>query len=607
MCTPTRAPARLFQILISCLRVVPWRRGVKPSLTLGLAFLLAASPSSLRAERALTGPRLLPNAGAEIRVTNTFEGIPPSGFLPIRIEIKNSADTARSWNLQSKHALSGSRITDFFTTLTVPASSERAFDLLVPLSPQVSSSSRYSSLTLTFLGPGIEDGIITEHSSGGGRSPSVYLGMGEALATTSWGVLREQVEKKLSLSLNGSPLDPLLMPSDWRGLAGFEGIVLAASEWRDLAAGPRAALLDWVAQGGHLVLAYEEETAPPDLAALPSSRGGGKILIRPVIGLEDELTEWLKAASKPIASMALQDYNWKWAPAQAVGNPEPPYLLILIFVVLFALIIGPLNFLVLAPAGRRHRLFWTTPAISLAASILTGVFITIREGAGGRGQRFEALLVLPEERRAVLWQEQISRTGVLFSSSFPSDNSAVLLPIEIRSENQTPRPRRRAESIFALAGSQWSGDWFRSRTTQAQLLTALAPQRERLDVSWENGVPSATSSFARPLDMVFYFSPNPEGATIWQGRDLKPGQKTVLTPATMPAYLSWRERTLIEAGPVIRDRLSRFEAQRGGHKFFANTLSASAIATLGEIIWSDTGGLIFGETVETAPAPPAES
>ena len=36
----------------------------------------------------------------------------------------------------------------------------------------------------------------------------------------------------------------------------------------------------------------------------------------------------------------------------------------------FGIIVGPVNLFVIARQGRRHRLFWTTPLISLIASLL---------------------------------------------------------------------------------------------------------------------------------------------------------------------------------------------------------------------------------------------
>ena len=89
--------------------------------------------------------------------------------------------------------------------------------------------------------------------------------------------------------------------------------------------------------------------------------------------------------------------------------------------VLFGILVGPVNLFVLAKSGRRHRLFITTPLISLGASLLLILLIIFQDGFGGRGMRRVLMEVRPDagQNAAFLHQEQIARTGILTGTASP--------------------------------------------------------------------------------------------------------------------------------------------------------------------------------------------
>ena len=124
----------------------------------------------------------------------------------------------------------------FVTSLAVDADSERAFELLVPIAQGSMTIARYLRSLDQRLGYAVVNGTSSEHSSGSGLSPTPFLGMGEALAVKEWGPLRERLEKSHSRALDGSPIDPRLIPADWRGLAGFDVLMLEEAEWREIPA-----------------------------------------------------------------------------------------------------------------------------------------------------------------------------------------------------------------------------------------------------------------------------------------------------------------------------------------------------------------------------------
>lgn len=561
---------------------------------LALAFLLLAGVSA-RAEHILPSFNFAPGSGIEMRVTNFYEELPPFGFLPLRVEVKNSSASARKWKLETNHSQANFRSVIYSTALEVPAGSERTFDLLVPLAPQASSSSRFSNLRIEVSGYAVVNGATSDHSSSSGRPPTSFTGMGEALAVKNWGPLRDLMEKTHLRTLDGSSLDPNLLPTDWRGLAGFEVLIFTETEWRGIGATERGAIDDWTAQGGRLILVHADQTPPPDLPPA-GNRGVGTIEHWPQgDNFVERAAKLLKGTTTPMSTEVLQNYTWQWELAEKVGRAQPPQIMIITFVIAFGVIIGPLNFLVLAPLGKRHRLFWTTPLLSLAASGLMALFILFSEGLGGSGQRIEAQLSLPGQNKAVLWQEQVSRTGVLTGDHFTPSQPSIILPVGLRqsSSASTFRPNTDRGIAYILNGNTWSGDWFRSRNTQAQVFTAIIQTRGKLQVQEDSsGTPIATSSFDKTLEDVWYF--DQQGAA-WRGQNLPPGEKQSLKPANQDDHAKWWKKTLQESGPVIRSRAEEYGNGEKAGKFFAATTATAPIASLPSIRWKDVGGLIFGE------------
>lgn len=552
----------------------------------GLLGLAAAGQAGV-----LPNPGFAPGSGISMRVTNFYEDIPPCGYLPLRVEIKNSSGASRTWTFQTVHSQPGSTTVSFATEIRAEAGREETLDLLVPLASSPGTS-RYSVMRIYLHGYGVAGGESSVHAPGRSGNPTLYFGMGGELAVKNWGPLADLVKKRGSRVLDGTALEVDLMPADWRGLAGFQVILLTAAEWRAFPAEARGALRDWVAQGGRLLLGAEGGASRADLPPA-GALGTGNVEHWEIDDqLVPRLDSLLESGPDSTVSLTQRNYSWQWEPAKAVGRPEPPQLMILLFVITFAVIIGPVNFFVFAPAGERHRLFWTTPLISVTASLLMGAFIFFSEGAGGSGRRFVAVLSQGEQNRSFVWQEQVSRTGVLFSNAFvPSDASALLLPLQLADKKNT-RPWQEQGGSYSLADTRWSGDWFRSRRTQGQLLMAAVPSRGRFEFQpAADGAPSVVSTFEHPMAEIWYFD---AAGQAWQGQNLVPGGKATLARGEVKAFDQWLVRTLGPAGPVTSRRVQGFAKSERAGKFFATATAPGLIATLPAIRWKDAEGIVFG-------------
>jgi len=547
-----------------------------------------ASVASAHADRALPEPQFAAKSGIEMRLSSYYEDAPPLGFMPIRIAVKNGDGSAHTWRVDAEDAQPSFRSVRSAISLTVPAESEKTFDLLVPLVNSAESSWRYTQITIVVQGFAVVNGVSSHSYSGGGRTPTPFLGMGTELSVPHWGPLQDSIEKARSKSLDGTSLDPAMMPGDWRGLAGFQVIIFTDAEWRQLSPAARGALQDWIARGGLLALCTQESAAPADLPPAGAMGCGRLEYWTQGPDFVERVAELLE---KTRTGPELYDYDWQWKLAAAVGRAEPPKALILIFVVCFAAVIGPINFLVLAPVGHRHRLFWTTPLISVTASVLMGGFIALSEGVGGTGRRFEAVLSLPDTHKAMLWQEQVSRTGVLVSNAFTPTAPAVLMPLSLRRTTSSPYSADRGLNYF-LDGETWSGDWFRSRTTQAQLFEAALDTRGRIDLAAEAvPAPALVSSFENRLAELWFLD---ERGTAWYAKDVKPGEKITLQRGEKKTFYAWLKTTLEAAGPVARGRVEAFRKGNPTRVFYATAEAIDPIESLRSIRWKNAGAILFG-------------
>ena len=130
------------------------------------------------------------------------------------------------------------------------------------------------------------------------------------------------------------------------------------------------------------------------------------------VGLATDMT------GDPVPKQLVKYGGGSWKLRDAVAAPSLRALLVFGFIVAFGILVGPVNLYWLAGPKRRQRLFWTTPLISLAGSALLVALMILQDGVGGSGTRRVLAVMLPEQNKLALVQEQISRTGVLLGRSF---------------------------------------------------------------------------------------------------------------------------------------------------------------------------------------------
>jgi hypothetical protein len=573
------------------------------------------------------------------------------GFIPIKITLRNKTNRAQRYILNyriDRNRYRGGKTMTGSAALSVEAGHVSQTHVFIPAN---FSQPESGLLLLGLKGLGVKDN--TYYPSGKSFSDThIAIGMGERSAFEHQGrvnalvMVNEHISaSRINHSFYRIPL--ATVPPDWRAYSSLAMLVFDSTEWNDLPAGNRAAILEWTAMGGKLCLIalsdeWLENLRFPDInipddtetdeISLPL--GAGNIVLFPPEKPEPPVRKEIKRVppSRPVRKGDIQlptikhtsappmkreieiaEKIAKAIPAR-IRNPgankiplsaaqewEPQINkgIIVSLLVLFTLALGPLNFFFLAPARRRHRILWTTPLIAFAVSLfLMGA--ALLDGIGGRGERLTIARLLPEQKRLVLEQAQISRTGLLLNSSFDFDEnirlSAMFADNDSRSRNYT------------RTSAGWSGDWFSSRAMQAQFAQTIRPARGvvRVTLPGESGKNGAVlSTLETPLAEIYV---TPDGKIFYKAAHLVPGVKCPLIPASRAEFKNWwEEQTKTSfSRDLFPDTPS--DGKNPSKKFYARAAKADqvAVATLKSITWERDIALIHGaaEFVTETAAPP---
>ena len=274
-----------------------------------------------------------------------------------------------------------------------------------------------------------------------------------------------------------------------------------------------------------------------------------------------------------------------WPMVRALGAIPINAPFLIGFIVVFAVLVGPVNLFWLADATRRHRLFWTTPLISLAASLLLTAVIILQDGFGGHGERVMVTLLCPDRREAVVTQEQATRTGVLASRRFLASEDLVFTPLKVG---------RFFGKSFGRSGRDFGGDWFASRSVQAQRAEAIVPSRAEVqllnaDAASTGAPPVVVSSIPATIKEIHYLDLSDHG---WRGDNLHTGERVTLRHE--PSY----DRSF-PGGSALLGKLPDQMTRQPGY-FYAVADDAPFIETLPAIRWRKQQAAYLGPVTTAA-------
>lgn len=553
-----------------------WRRGV---IALAVGFLFSVT----RAGAIDTDPK----SGILIEVRTPFNKSGPNGYAPVRVRIKNGSQSDGRWSLLfqspgNQFHLSGTqRVTSRFVAF-VGAGSEREFDCFVPM-PTVAAGSFSPELSLNVSGPGVRDGAHTFPSSshrGSGRDMGV-IGFSDKLAGRLKSDLSAALKAK-GINENFSVVELSRLPPDWRALSAFDQIWITTGEWESLPTGVRMAFEQWMATGGVLTKCGPGAADATQKSGLGAVRtfpfdSTGSLDVEKVIGKMK--SPGLTSLGESFAGYSLKWPDKKWIPPFNVNVP-----LLILVIVLFGIVVGPVNIFLFAGKENRARIFWTTPLISLIGTLVICLTIVVQDGFGGWGKRLALIVIQPDRHSEVIVQEQASKTAVLTSSGFRFDPSAVIRQL----------PTNNRSLGCSVEGAEYFGDWFRSRSIQGQLITAIRPTRAEIKLLNAGEVaggqpPRILSQIAGQLDSVYYQAAD---GRVFRADDVGPGRETIMRPCDLKDATSGLKNDFFGvAGPRILAQSLLAGLEKGWFYGLSKSARAAMLPTLAQIRWTDDRAL----------------
>lgn len=555
------------------------------TLTPLLLALAASNPSSLGVLpfHGVSGDTL---RGVVIEAASCYQEVPPSGAIPITVMIENRTDQDRTWYAETKSAsdYSDANKTRQRFEIDVPAKSTLKRQLLAPLPPTTSSmSSMWHSVDFTIDGYGVvgRNGYVSSRTPAIGDLRLTVLVAGD--------VARQKAEVK---NIRGKEVHylhgmPECFPTNVRGYVGIDAVWITSAELGRLPPEARLALEEHVFLGGQLGVVLPEGAGALSLPlsfmageASSTTYGLGSVVV---------LMEAEGDVPMNLVKDALLKIDSRFAKLHHDGDVVKAYpqieverAMMLVLLILFAIVIGPVNLFVVARRKHRARLVWTTPALSVGASFLLAGAILIEDGIGGHGVRYSVTLLEPIQHAEHTLQVQASRTGLLLFPRLKTPPDAYLdyLPTSVEQTGS-----------YRVDEDGYRGDWFRTRRTQAHWLYERRPSRARVERVGAGDVPVLSSTIDAGLATLFYVDAN---GAVWTGTDITPGARVTLEPSSADAFETWRIERLVGSHPILHPAMTR---RKGWFYASAKDAGTNILPTLGAVDWEDRGSLFAGPVV----------
>lgn len=583
-----------------------------------LALLILILPGTGAGQESLL-KRRYPDAGDTfVEVESVFGTVARHGALPYRITIRNNSGRDRLWTVRLSEGNPGRPLSTNTTyRIAVEDGSEVRREVTLAFAPAFLAYP-YRNLTVTVSA----SGLSPESRHHGEQTNEAFptLAISKPLAQRSLSRLNDVLKKRNSSNPTfAKSFEVSYLPSDWEGYSGLDALLIDQSSWQSLAPVQRQAMITWVRVGGTVDI-YRVEGTPLSALKLPNLPTDfsdsaavdidiplslGSIRLRRWDGMElpDNIITPYQAL--PQLTKALEgdfDSNSEWPLKKAFGHRDFNPLFVFVLLVVFAILVAPVNLFYFARAGRRHRLFITTPIISVATCLLVIIVILFTDGIGGRGVRIVLADLQPsrDEMRLYLTQEQISRTGVMVSTGFSSDLIGDLNPVYLPSGHGAGIGGTRPRSMrYEMAGGDFSGGFFPSRSEQGFALRAAEPTRSRIELATRGGEsdsPRLTSTMPVPITEFYYLDERGEPWVLSaaSGKMVAPGQEIPLEKALSEKWPDWLEEDVARFSKTQRLRLRRFN--REPNRFFARLAGGESLAlpTHPRIRWEHTYVLLTG-------------
>jgi|GEM_PF-1145736 hypothetical protein len=215
-----------------------------------------------------------------------------------------------------------------------------------------------------------------------------------------------------------------------------------------------------------------------------------------------------------VASGSFDDYF------PIVKDSGVPVRLMIVILIGFVVLAGPVNLVLLHKLKRRTWFLWTLPALSILTSVVVFATALLNEGFTPTVRR-DVITILDQQT------QQATTVGALgiYAPVAPGN-------LEFSAHTEvTPLLSSRGQDSGSNRGINWTkgqlftGKWIASRVPAHFAVRKSESRKERLSVTWESSTPTVVNSLG--TDITYLCLADAQG-NIFKATHLRAGQRTVL-------------------------------------------------------------------------------
>ena len=278
--------------------------------------------------------------------------------------------------------------------------------------------------------------------------------------------------------------------TNWLGYTCYDGIILTRADVEGMSGPVYEAISRYVECGGSVAVVGGGEVpeAWGEGQATQGAIGSYEVGFGEYLVVEEgDLDGWNMA----IWSVLKQSWDetaepWRYIKSREMANRvfpvvedmQIPLRGMFVLILAFALLIGPLNIVFFSKKGRRMRLFWTVPLLSLVTSAGILVYSLLSEGIHGKS-RLETITILDER------SHRASTIGLIgyYSPLTPSGGLRFSYETELTPQTRDARSWDEEDSRLTVDwtnGQDLTSGWIRARIPTHFMVRKSETRRERL-------------------------------------------------------------------------------------------------------------------------------
>jgi hypothetical protein len=319
-------------------------------------------------------------------------------------------------------------------------------------------------------------------------------------------------------------LEPARIPTNWLGFTSLRAVVLGTDEWQRLSEAQRDALLTWAACGGDLIFldgnlktlfatTHPRPIADSEDSGTPKHYFLGHLYFPKTADVNQkglDATISMTTLPQPDSNSALpanREFNWGAMVARGFRLPIPgvegvPARAFFWILIVFTVLIGPANYLLLWRRRQQVLLVLTVPLISaLFIAILAG-YALAGEGFGVRG-RAETFSILDQatNRAAIRSNVSLYAAGITPSGGLRFPRDVAIFPLGL--DGRGPREN---ESVDLTDLQQYPSGLLQARTPSNFETVQFRSVRERVSFSREGNQINVTNGLGVKISHFFFRS-----------------------------------------------------------------------------------------------------